>query len=396
MRIGCLYKGSITYKMMAGMGDTIFGPMYEVLLKRGVDFKMFHWVSKLTPAADDDSIETIEIITQVDPTKDYPYLIDVVGLPCWPSEPSWDHITDGQKLHDAGVDLEQTANPLNREPTVLHRGSDFDQVVLGISIGGLQPVCADLGGKRNPRFQAMLDNLATVGTRECRCGREHRPGIWAGPRRSAPLHRAMPSRSTPTATCHTRFPRSIPCGEVNSIGYFCGPLTDGVDHAADVLAVKKQGIDFFSADAGVLWPLAVNRDGFEWDVLVDDQRGVGSARFDAQYWRANTQGTERYVTTQAGSVQYRLRPDDSGYTNLVLAGDWTRNGIDGGAVEAALASGRMASRALCGSPSYIPGEHGPLVDAQGVAEPPTYVDFGGLEPFPAPTTARRRRCTRSS
>jgi len=36
--------------------------------------------------------------------------------------------------------------------------------------------------------------------------------------------------------------------------------------------------------------------------------------------------------------------------------------------KAALASGRMASRALCGSPSYIPGEHGPLVDAGGVAE----------------------------
>src|SRR3954466_11009271 len=69
---------------------------------------------------------------------------------------------------------------------------------------------------------------------------------------------------------------------------------------------------------------------------------------------------------------------------MVLAGDWTRNGIGGGAVEAALASVRMASRALCGFPSYIPGEHGPLVDAQGVAEPPTYVEFGGLDTFPGP------------
>jgi hypothetical protein len=44
----------------------------------------------------------------------------------------------------------------------------------------------------------------------------------------------------------------------------------------------------------------------------------------------------------------------------------------------------MASRALCGSPSYVPGEHGPLVDGRGVAEPPTYVEFGGLDTFPGP------------
>jgi uncharacterized protein with NAD-binding domain and iron-sulfur cluster len=390
VRIGCLYKGSITYKMMAGMGDTIFGPMYEVLSKRGVEFKMFHWVSKLTAATDDDSIDAIEVISQVDPSADYPFLVNVNGLPCWPSEPSWDHITDGQKLRDAGVDLEQTANPLDRQPTVLRRGTDFDQVVLGISIGGLKPICADLGGERNPRLQAMLDNINSVGTRAVQ--------VWSG-KSTADLG------WTPTASsiassyvepldtyCDMSqlIPReAFPPGEVNSIGYFCGPLTDSTDHDADMAAVKRQAVDFLSSDAGVLWPRAVDRGDFEWDVLVDDQRGVGSARFDAQYWRANTQGTERYVTTQAGTVQYRLRPDDSGYTNLVLAGDWTRNGIDGGAVEAALASGRMASRALCGSPSYIPGEHGPLVDAGGVAEPPTYVDFGGLDTFPGPYDCRK-------
>ncbi|HZX53143.1 MAG TPA: acetoacetate decarboxylase family protein, partial [Ilumatobacteraceae bacterium] len=390
VRIGCLYKGSVTYKMMAGMGDTIFGPMYEVLLKRGVEFKMFSWVSKLTAAADDDAIETIEVISQVDPTADYPYLVDVAGLPCWPSEPSWDHITDGHKLREEGVDLEQTANPLNRKPTVLHRGTDFDQVVLGISMGGLKPVCAGLGGERNPRFQAMLDNLATVGTRAVQ--------VWSGsttgdlgwtPAASSIASSYAEPLDTYCDMSHLIPREAFPAGEVKSIGYFCGPLKDGADHDADLTKVKQQAIDFFSSDAGALWPRAVNRDGFDWDVLVDDGRGVGAARFDSQYWRANTQGTERYVTTPAGTVQYRLRPDDSGYSNMVLAGDWTRNGIDGGAVEAALASGRMASRALCGSPSYVPGEHGPLVDAQGVAEPPTYVDFGGLDTFPGPYDCRK-------
>ena len=389
VRIGCLYKGSITYKMMAGMGDTVFGPMYEVLLKRGVEFKMFHWVSKLTPAADEDAIETIEVIAQVDLEPDYPFLVPVGGLPCWPSEPAWDHIVDGDKLRAAGVDLEQTANPLKRTPTVLKRGIDFDQVVLGISVGGLPPICADLGGERSPRFQAMLDNLTTVGTRAVQ--------LWSGKTTedlgwSPTVSSISTSDLEPLDTyCDMSqlIPReAFPSGEVGSIGYFCGPLKDAVDHNAALAAVKQEATDFLSNDAKQIWPKAVGPSGFDWDVLVDEANGQGVARFDAQYWRANTQGTERYVATRAGTVQYRLRSDESGYTNMVLAGDWTRNGIDGGSVEAALASGRMASRALCGSPAYVPGEHGPLVDGRGVAEPPTYVEFGGLDTFPGPYDCR--------
>ncbi len=390
VRIGCLYKGAITYKMMAGMGDVVFGPMYDVLLKRGVEFKMFHWVSKLTAADDDDVIDSIEVIPQVDLEPDYPYLIDVGGLPCWPSQPAWDHIVDGSKLQAQGVDLEQTANPLSRAPTVLRRGVDFDQVVLGISVGGLQPVCAGIAGERNPKLQAMLDNLSTVGTRAIQVwsGKSTADLGWSPSASSISSSYAEPL-DTYCDMSHLIPREAFPAGEVNSIGYFCGPLTDSGNHETDLAGVKKQGVDFFSDDAKPLWPKAVDSSGFDWNVMVDEGNGQGVARFDAQYWRANTQGTERYVTTRAGTVQYRLRSDDSGYTNLVLAGDWTRNGIDGGSVEAAFASGRMASRALCGSPAYVPGEHGPLVDGRRAAEPPTYVEFGGLDTFPGPYDCRK-------
>jgi uncharacterized protein with NAD-binding domain and iron-sulfur cluster len=390
VRIGCLYKGSITYKMMAGMGDTIFGPLYEVLLKRGVEFKMFNWVSNLTAAEDDDVIETIEVIQQVDLEPGYPYLVDVGGLPCWPSQPAWDHIVHGDQLRAKGVDLEQTANPWQRKPTVLRRGVDFDQVVLGISVGGLKPICAGIGGDRSPKLQAMLDNLTTVGTRAVQ--------VWSG-KTTAELGWTPTVSSISTSYVEPLdtycdmsqlIPsEAFPTGEVNSIGYFCGPLTDGPDHDADLAAVKQGAVDYFTTKVAQLWPKAVDASGFDWDVLVDEANGQGPARFDDQYWRANTQGTERYVATRKGTVEYRLRSDDSGYTNMVLAGDWTRNGIDGGSVEAAFASGRMASRALCGSPSYVPGEHGPLVDGRGVAEPPTYVEFGGLDTFPGPYDCRK-------
>jgi uncharacterized protein with NAD-binding domain and iron-sulfur cluster len=66
--------------------------------------------------------------------------------------------------------------------------------------------------------------------------------------------------------------------------------------------------------------------------------------------------------TRAGSVRHRLAADNSGFHNLKLAGDWTKNGIDGGSVEAAVTSGMQASRAISGSPAEIQGEHGWLVD----------------------------------
>jgi len=45
-------------------------------------------------------------------------------------------------------------------------------------------------------------------------------------------------------------------------------------------------------------------------------------------------------------VRDRLAADESGVDHLVLAGDWTRNGIDGGCVEAAIRSGMQAAQTL--------------------------------------------------
>jgi hypothetical protein len=127
--------------------------------------------------------------------------------------------------------------------------------------------------------------------------------------------------------------------------------------------VRSNARDFLVRNAEPVWPKGCNGDGeFDWDMLFDCNGGVGEKRLDAQFFRANFQPTERYVMTRAGSVSSRLRSDESGFSNLKLAGDWTRNGIDGGSVEAAVTSGMQASRAICGSPREIQGEKGWLVD----------------------------------
>ena len=61
--------------------------------------------------------------------------------------------------------------------------------------------------------------------------------------------------------------------------------------------------------------------------------------------------------TWSGTTQYRLNPGESGFINLILAGDWTRTGTNTACVESATMSGKAASRAICGSPAVIPYEN---------------------------------------
>ena len=57
-----------------------------------------------------------------------------------------------------------------------------------------------------------------------------------------------------------------------------------------------------------------------------------------------------------GSTRHRLRADESGYSNLFLAGDWVYTAINAGCIEAAVMGGFVASRAICGYPKDIIGE----------------------------------------
>lgn len=67
-----------------------------------------------------------------------------------------------------------------------------------------------------------------------------------------------------------------------------------------------------------------------------------------QHVSVNVDPSDRYVQSVPGSDKYRLRPDESGYDNLVLAGDWTDCGMNAGCIEAAVMSGLEAANAVLG------------------------------------------------
>ena len=49
-------------------------------------------------------------------------------------------------------------------------------------------------------------------------------------------------------------------------------------------------------------------------------------------------------------MNYRLKPNESGFSKLYLAGDWTYNYFNAGCVEATVVSGMLCSNAVSGFP----------------------------------------------
>lgn len=87
---------------------------------------------------------------------------------------------------------------------------------------------------------------------------------------------------------------------------------------------------------------------FRWELLCGRNGHRGRDAIDTQFWLANIDGSDRYVQCSPGSDRHRLRPDESGFDNLFLAGDWTDNGLNAGCIEAATISGLQAANALLG------------------------------------------------
>jgi uncharacterized protein with NAD-binding domain and iron-sulfur cluster len=367
IRIVSEYKGAVLWKMQAGMGDTVFTPMYDVLRSRGVRFEFFHQVTGLGVSPDGTSVSSITVQPQVRLTRrgEYDPIVTVDGLRCWPSEPKWSSLVDGAKLRRRRVNFENECNPLGLRSRKLKVGRDFDEVVLGISVGALPPICGELSAA-NPRFKAMLDGSDTVMTegiqlwlakQACQLGWDFESSIATSYVNVADTYSNM-SQLIPREKW-----RGSVCPE--DTVYLCGVIEHrGIRSQEDAdFRVRANAREFLTENAKPVWPEACNGDGsFDWDMLFDSKNGVGEKRLDAQFFRANFQPTERYVMTRAGSVSSRLRSDQSGFSNLKLAGDWTRNGIDGGSVEAAVTSGMQASRAICGSPREIQGECGWLAN----------------------------------
>ena len=116
--------------------------------------------------------------------------------------------------------------------------------------------------------------------------------------------------------------------------------------------VHRDAADYVDRHLGLYFPNAVTEQGFAWHLLCGADGQRGPAALATQHVSVNIDPSDRYVQSVPGSDQYRLRPDESGYDNVVLAGDWTDCGMNAGCIEAAVMSGLEAANALLGRGRY--------------------------------------------
>lgn len=359
LRLVLTYKGALFFEMQAGMGDIVFGPMYEVLAKRGVKFAFFHKITNLVVSADKKQVEGIEVNVQATVKGGLPYepLIDVKGVPSWPSYPCYDQLDQGAQLKAQGNNLEYSWDPWPGVDNItLQRGVDFDEIVLGISVGAFPFICKEMMDA-NARFGRMVQGIKTVQTQAvqlwldadaARMGAPERPPVVTGYQDPintwADLSYLIEHEDWPDAD------------KPKFLAYFCGPQEDAAyippfsDHdfpARETERVRQMAQQWFSAYTGHIWTNATtpqNPDGLDLELLHGP--GSGEDKFKAQYFRSNFEPSERYVLSVPGSTSVRLKAYESGFGNVFLAGDWTYTSINAGCVECAVMSGLHAAEAI--------------------------------------------------
>lgn len=393
------YRGAFMRKMRAGMGDIVFAPFYRVLKRRGVQFKFFHRVKALhVDPSDPSRIGMITLGRQLDlkpngtppdrppsccPTEpEYDPLFEVgddsMGVRhCWRDAPDEAQIVEADvaKIQAMKADPAQYFNlesawtswdeEFERDCTLKHK-EHFDHVVLAISVGALDRICAELA-QRNADWQRMLQTTVTVRTQAAQ--------LWLYPplpelgwTEPEPVHGAYAFPLDSWASMNqTRPAERWPTGyEPQEIAYFCGVLphdepdpdwfTDPTFPQRQRQNAEKWLRRHLEKFIPHLWPNAVADGSFLWQLLVDLNDGTGLERLRSQLLIANVDPTERYVLSVPESMEHRLPSDDSRFGNLVLAGDWARNPVNLGCVEAAVGSGMIAARRISGHPTRVIGE----------------------------------------
>lgn len=356
-------KENFIWRMQAGMGDTIFAPLYLWLKKEfpeNVRFRFFEKISNLVLSEDKRYVAEIEVEKQVELQEgltEYNPLIEVKGLPRWPSRPLYEQLdpSQAQILQKQNIDLSSDWAGWKGEKIIKKWGEDFDEVVIGASVASLPYFCSELI-EANKAWANMLDKVGTVQTQAFQ--------IWLT--KSPEQLGAHPQKVLSTyvepldtfAEMNQVLSREVWEGAYapKYLFYVCGAFAESelippLDLSYFPESQRQKVYDsmksFIEKDLRHILPGAFDEAGqFDWNILFDPHNGIGEERLRNQYWRVNIDSSERYVYSLKGSSKHRLQAHESGFTNVVLTGDWIQNGLNTGFVEGAVVSGILAARAV--------------------------------------------------
>jgi uncharacterized protein with NAD-binding domain and iron-sulfur cluster len=372
LRILGTYKGDAVWKANAGLGEVLIAPLYEVLKARGVRFAFFHKLEKIELTEDRAAVAQLRFSRQIDlPQEGFEPTFAYKGLTCWPETPPPNLMQRSDVSPDDNFES-RWCNSSVKPDVVLNEGSDFSDVILAIPLGAFKRLGGDMGPcdelvRASPRFRAMTENIGLIPSLSVQVWSSKSPAElgWTEPTTamvSGPRALQIWADMSQVLECEP-----VTKDGPKSLHYFCNVFGShayrdpkAVGAARD--AVRALTIDWFEKKAREFWPKATGAAqkayaDFDWNTFEDslDRNGVG--RLDAQVVKANVDPLACCCGSAAGSTGWRLKTDASGFRHLFLAGAWIDTGFNTECVEAAVMSGKQASRAICGSPAVVEGEH---------------------------------------
>jgi uncharacterized protein with NAD-binding domain and iron-sulfur cluster len=344
------YRDAPLWRMAAGTGDTVFTPFYDVLTARGVGIEFFSRITALRPSTT-GQLGEIGISVQAVTRDGRPYrpFRRVKNLDCWPDQPDWAQLQDGQKIEKelkaAGVDFESSFCTVSfGPPKTLQAGRDFDLAIVAMPPDALRPTAEALI-EASPEWNRALRESASVETLAMQLwmSRDVKGLGWDY---GSTILTAFAEPFDSWGDMSDLIPREQWQGAVpRSIGYFCGRLQLQM-HWSDppeMHALAKAAAEaWMTGNLDILWPRIGPNPGADFGIL-------------SHYFRANFDLSERYVATPAGeNVASRFNPAvPAALQNLYVVGDWTKTRFSGGCFESAIESAMLASRGISGFPPRV-------------------------------------------
>jgi uncharacterized protein with NAD-binding domain and iron-sulfur cluster len=306
------YKGAIFWKMTAGMGDVVIAPLYQALQRRGVNFELNCEVERIELAPDRPRVEAVHLRSETPAGPGE--LVRMGGMP----------VFDGSRR--------PATSPRRRR--VMRLGVDVDVVVLAVSIGAIPVIAPDLI-LRDQRWHDLSTKVRTVATRSAQIWLDESETELGLARDDLTSSGWGPPFDTYASMSHL-LPTEQWTGEggPRGLAYLCGVVPD---RDSGGISVDRHLAAYLDDGLARLLPGILDRRG---------HRRAGVVRHT--FTTSATHPSDRYVQALPGSRAARLDADESGVDGLVLAGDWTRTGIDAGCIEAAVISGRRAANTVWG------------------------------------------------
>ncbi len=338
MRMFFSQVGSFFYHFKGGMGDVIVKPFYDVLNAKGVKFEFFSQVTRLEIDDSGTQIARVQIRRQANVKAGraaYSPLIETPqGLRTWPIAPLTEQIELAPGQTKFPEDFEDPYDFDANDPLEeLVAGEDYDIAILAIPGTALNEICQPLVDV-DPAWRKCLAAMTSCPTVSAQLWTEQTPdelGWGKMPHISTGHVLPLSTWSDMTHLLQYESPSSY-----RGHHLLCGPypITNETPRETTLKWLKKHFKDVLP----------------DWRIKQQDisDRGL--------YARLNHKPSERYIFAGAGTIDDRLRTDESGFTNLYLCGDWVRNGTDLGWVEGAVTTARQCARAITGVSIRVYGE----------------------------------------